>query len=79
LQLTCRLIVRWSRPFGYTCAIAFVVALPRSRRALQTLWRTGPLCVEGIGTPRAGCGVSLRAEDYGLGAGPTIYERSADA
>jgi hypothetical protein len=40
---------------------------------------TGPRCVEVVGTPRAGCGVSLRAEDCTLGAGPTIYERSADA
>ena len=44
-----------------------------------TLWRSGRPDVEGVGTPRAGCGVSLRAEDCALGAGPTIYERSADA
>jgi hypothetical protein len=28
-------------------------------------------------SPAQACGVSLRAEDYGLGAGPTIYERGA--
>jgi hypothetical protein len=33
--------------------------------------------VEVAGTPRAGCGVNLRAQDCALGAGPTIYERSA--
>lgn len=48
-------------------------------RSLQTLWRSWPRVVEGVGTPRAGCGVSLRAEDCGLGAGPTIHERSTDA
>jgi hypothetical protein len=35
--------------------------------------------VEGFGTPRAVCGVSLRAEDCALGVRPTSYERSADA
>src|SRR5437764_8194946 len=31
-----------------------------------------PVVVELVGTPRAGCGVSLRAEDCTLGAGPTV-------
>ena len=44
--------------------------MPVKSAIAGTLWRTGLSCVEVVGTPRAGCGVSLRAEDYALGAGP---------
>jgi hypothetical protein len=50
----------------------------RCRLRSRTVWRSGWRPVEVAGTPRAGCGVSLRAEDCTLGAGPTVHEGSAD-